>query len=113
MITTPSDWVSSNLYYDGVQTHGPLHAARMARVFYRRMAVEYQKVAVMALASVRPENADAVIKSLGTLRDLMFPGDGVERKNREAQMREIMKSEGEKSYKVQRVYLGDKRRASR
>lgn len=85
----------------------------MARVFYRRTAVEYQKIAVLVTAMARHENADAVVKALGKLRDLMFPGEEQGRRDRETQLREIMKSEGEKSYKVQRAYLGDKRRGSR
>jgi hypothetical protein len=101
--------VASNLYYDGVATHGPLHEARMARVFYRRTAVEYQKIAVLVAAVMRHENADTVIKQLQRLHDLMFPGDEKQREDRESQMREIMKSEGEKSYRIRRVYLGEKR----
>lgn len=101
--------MSSNLYYDGVTTHGPLHEARMARIFYRRTSVEYQKIAVLVSAVMRHENADTVVKQLQRLHNLMFPGDERKRAERDSQMGEIMKSEGEKSYRIRRVYLGEKR----
>ncbi len=101
--------MSSNLYYDGVDTHGPLHEARMARIFYRRTAVEYQKIATLAAAVMRHDNADTVVKQLQRLHDLMFPGDQRKRSDRDTHIREIMKSEGEKSYRIRRVYLGEKR----
>jgi hypothetical protein len=83
-----------------------LHEARMARIFYRRMAVEYQKTVVLATAVMRHENADSVVKALNALREMMFPGDDVQRVKREDQMREIMTVEGRKSYKVRRVFRG-------
>lgn len=81
----------------------------MSRVFYRRMAVEFQKVAVMAVACMRHENSETVVKQLQKLRELMFPGDGKAEEKTKEEMKQILKSEGAKSYRVRRVYLGEKR----
>lgn len=82
----------------------------MRNLFVRRQGVEFQKMVVMASAMTRPENAESVKKALTKLSELMFPEDEQAREAREESMRETLRVEGQKSYKVERMFVGDRRR---
>lgn len=82
----------------------------MYDLFVRRQGVEFQKIAVIAAAMVRPENVESVKKALSRLSELMFPEDARAKEAREEQMRETLRVESQKSYKVQKMFDGDRRR---
>ena len=94
---------------DGVEIHGHLHASRLYDAFYRRMGVVFQAVAVIATASMRAENQDSVIKQMKKLGELLFPENAKEREQQEEMMKDTLRREGGKSYKVQKVNLGERR----
>lgn len=98
----------STLMYDGVQTHGALHRSRMAGVAQRRHDIMLQAVVVIATALVRQENQDAVSKQLRRLQDLLLPQDPEKKAQREAQMKDLLRREGAKSYSVEVVKLGER-----
>jgi len=100
--------VTGNLAYDGVEIHNGLQRLRMQDVFLRRQQVELQKVVVLATAMMRPENQESVLKAAKRLAGLMFPEDKARAEVRDAQLRETLKTEGAKSYKVRRLKLGDR-----
>lgn len=94
--------------YDGVQTHGPLHTARMANVMYTRSNILFQAVMVIASALVRQENQDAVMKQVRRLQELIYPEDPETQELRDKAMKDVLRREGAKSYKVEVVKLGER-----
>lgn len=94
---------------DGVELHGHLHATRMYDTFYHRMGVLFQAVAVIATAAMRAENQDSVIKQMKKLGELLFPGNSKQRQHQEELMKDTLRREGGKSYKVEVVKLGERR----
>ena len=96
------------MFYDGVQLHGPMHGVRMQDVFYRRMSIMFQAVVTLATASMRSENQDTVVKQVKRLSALMFPENEEERDDREESLRQTLRSEGSKSYRVQKLYIGER-----
>ncbi len=94
---------------DGVEVHGHLHTTRLYDAFYRRMGVIFQAVAVIATAAMRGENQESVIKQMKKLGELLFPENAKQREQQEALMKDTLRREGAKSYKVEVVKLGERR----
>jgi type III secretory pathway component EscV len=101
--------VDANLAYEGVVCHGILHRVRMRDLFYKRLGVEFQKVVVVATASMSHETQEATIKQLRRLAELMFPDDHKVKKRHQELLEERLRTEGAKSYKVERVQLGERK----
>lgn len=80
----------------------------MEDLFYRRMAVEHQKVVVLAAAMMTAENQDSVIKAVRRLGTLMFPRDEEAEAAREEAMKQTLRAESTKSYKVHKLFFGDR-----
>lgn len=85
-----------------------MHGVRMHDIFYRRMTMAFQAVVVIATACMRPENQDTVIKQVRRLSELAFPEDAEAREEREEALRQTLRSEGAKSYRVQKLYIGER-----
>ena len=108
MNATPGGWVEANLAYDGVMSQNVLQHLRMQDVFRQRQRVELQKVVVLATAMMNTGNKDGVIAAVRTLTKLMFPEDKALAAASEERMRETLKTEGVKSYRVKRLKLGER-----
>ena len=93
----------------GVEANGHLHRSRLYDAFYRRMGVLFQAVAVIATASMRGENQETVLKQMRKLGELLFPDDARRREAQDEVMRDTLRREGGKSYKVEVVKLGERR----
>jgi hypothetical protein len=93
---------------DGVEPHGRLQRIRMYDAFYRRMGVLFQAVATIATASMRAENQEAVVKQMRRLNEVLYPEDPRKREEQEALMKQTLRREGAKSYKVNKVNLGER-----
>lgn len=93
---------------DGLEPTGRLHWQRMFDAFYRRMTVLSQIVTVLAAASVRADNQESVQKQMRRLNELLFPEDAEKRAEQEEMMRDVLRREGAKSYKVRKVKLGER-----
>lgn len=100
--------MTANLLYDGVETRGSLHAARMGQILYARNNILFQAVLVIASALVRQENQEAVMKQVRKLHALINPQDPKIEAQRVEQMKQVLRSEGAKSYKVEVVKLGER-----
>lgn len=93
---------------DGVEPVGRLHWQRMFDAFYRRMTILSQTVTVLACASMRADNQEAVQKHMRRLNEMLFPEDSGKRMEQEEMMRDVLRREGVKSYKVRKVKLGER-----
>jgi len=89
-------------------SHGRLHRQRLHDAFYRRQNIVFQAVAIMATAMMRHETQDTVIKQMRKLAELLYPEDPEQKQAHEESMKEILRQEGAKSYKVTRIDLGAK-----
>jgi hypothetical protein len=95
--------------FDNVEVHGHLHATRLYDTFYRRMGVIFQAVAVIATAGMRGDNQDSVVKQMKRLGEMLFPENAKVREQQEELMKDTLRREGGKSYKVEKVNLGERR----
>jgi hypothetical protein len=93
----------------GVEVHGHLHRQRLYDGFYRREAILFQVVATLATAMMRYENQDSVIKQVRRLGDLLYPEDPEKKREREEELKDVLRREGAKSYKVMKINLGERR----
>lgn len=66
-------------------------------------------VVTLAAGLIRQENQEAVIKQIRRLNEIMFPQDPEAREERERALKDVLRREGEKSYKVVKVNLGERR----
>jgi hypothetical protein len=78
----------------------------MSHVMYKRFSILFQAVAVLATASMRQENQEAVVKQMRKLSELISPEDKGVREEQETMMKDALRREGAKSYKVRTVKLG-------
>jgi hypothetical protein len=65
-------------------------------------------VSVIATCMVRHENQDSVMKQMRRLHEVMFPQDPKERQAHEDALKDVLQREGQKSYKVRRLNLGER-----
>lgn len=93
---------------DGVEVHGILHQQRLHDAFYRRMGIMFQAVAVLATAAMRHDNQDSVLKQIRKLAEFAFPEDKEKLLEQEEAMKDVLRREGQKSYKVRRINLGER-----
>jgi hypothetical protein len=63
---------------------------------------------VLATALMRHDNQDMVIKQMRKLSDLLFPRDQEMVRKQEGAMKDVLRREGRKSYKVKVVKLGER-----
>jgi hypothetical protein len=80
----------------------------MEDLFVRRQVVEYNKIVAIVAATMRPENYESASKALKKLGSLMFPRDEKAEDEREGALRETLRIEGKKSYKVHKINLGER-----
>lgn len=95
--------------YDGVETHGKLHAARMYDTFYRRMGVLLQAVTVIASASINEGNKDSVMSSMKRLTEMVYPDDPKKKAAQDKLLKDTLTREGAKSYKIAKLNLGERK----
>ena len=67
-----------------------------------------QSVVVLATALMRHDNQDTVIKGIRRLSGLLFPQDPEALREQEEAMKDVLRREGQKSYKVRVVKLGER-----
>lgn len=66
-------------------------------------------MATLATAMMRYENQDSVIKQVRRLGDLLYPEDPAKKQEREQELKDVLRREGVKSYKVMQINLGERR----
>jgi len=72
------------------------------------MGIMFQSVVVLATASMSHENQEVVLKQVRALSQLMFPEDPEKMREQEEALKDVLRREGRKSYKVRRIALGGK-----
>lgn len=81
---------------------------RLQDAFYRRQGIIFQAVAALATAMMRQENQEAVLRQIRKLAEIMFPQDPEAVKEKEEAMKDVLRREGQKSYMVERINLGER-----
>ena len=72
------------------------------------MGIFFQAVAVLATASMRHDNQDSVLKQIRKLAEIVFPEDKEKLREQEGVLKDVLRREGQKSYKVRRINLGER-----
>ena len=80
----------------------------MSNVLYERNNIFMQAVVVLASAMIRHDNQDSVLKQLKRLNELINPEDKGLLKNQDKVLKDTLRREGAKSYKVEVVKLGER-----
>ena len=83
---------------------------RMEDLYIRRQVVEYNKIVAIVAATMRPDNYENASKALKRLSETMFPKDEKAEEERDDALRETLRIEGKKSYKVHKINLGERSR---
>lgn len=66
---------------------------------------------MLTTALMRSENQDTLLKMMRKLGEYMFPEGAEVRQAHEEAMREVLRREGQKSYKVDVLRLGERKKS--
>lgn len=67
-----------------------------------------QTVVIMATALMRHDNQESVLRQVRHLAELLYPEDPEKKLEQEEALKDVLRREGEKSYKVMKVDLGER-----
>ncbi len=78
--------------YDGIQTHGLVHAMRMENVFWGRMRIMLRvlELFLVALPPPHQDRVDSISRAWRELIDTVYPNNQEAREERETRLAEIL-----------------------